>query len=75
MRPWGETFPRWFPVLAGRPVPVAAAVVPGGLVAGLVTAAAVPMLRLALLPAAGEPNDGLGLWERVGFTLVFPFWV
>ena len=75
VRPWGETFPRWFPVLAGRPVPAAAAVVPGGLVAGLVTAAAVPMLRLALLPAAGELSDGLGLGERIGFALIFPFWV
>ena len=75
VRPWGETFPRWFPVLAGRPVPVAAAVVPGGLVAGLVSAAAIPMLRLALLPAADEVSGGLGLWERVGFALVFPFWV
>jgi hypothetical protein len=73
--PWGERFPRWFPGLAGRSVPVAAAVVPGGLVAGLVCAAAVPMLRLALLPAADEVSDGLGLWERVGFALVFPFWV
>ena len=75
VRPWGETFPRWFPLLAGRPVPVAAAVVPGGLVAGLVSAAAVPMLRLALLPAADEVSGGLGLRERLGFALVFPFWV
>jgi hypothetical protein len=73
--PWGETFPRWFPRLAGRPVPVAAAVVPGGLVAGLVCAAAVPMLRLALLPAGDEVSGGLPLLERIGFALLFPFWL
>src|SRR5690606_5586783 len=33
IRPWGEVFPRWVPGLAGRRVPVAAAAVPGGLVA------------------------------------------
>ncbi|MFF4384083.1 hypothetical protein [Kitasatospora sp. NPDC001547] len=28
---WGEVWPRWVPVLGGRPVPVLAAVVPAGL--------------------------------------------
>jgi hypothetical protein len=73
--PWGATVPRWVPRFAGRPVPAAAAVVPGGLVAGIVCAAAVPMLRLALLPAVGEVSDGLSALERVGFALVFPFWL
>lgn len=72
---WGETFPRWVPRLAGRPVPVALAVVPGGLVAGIVCAAAVPMLRLAVLPTADEVSDGLPLLERLVFALVFPFWL
>lgn len=40
---WGEVWPRWMPVVRGRPVPVAAAVVPGTLVAALFTVAAVPM--------------------------------
>ncbi|TDE56432.1 hypothetical protein E1295_10830 [Nonomuraea mesophila] len=31
---WGEVFPRWVPVLRGRPVPVALPVVVGGAVAG-----------------------------------------
>ncbi|MFF9095720.1 hypothetical protein ACF1AX_21660 [Streptomyces sp. NPDC014802] len=31
VRPWGERWPRWLPVLRGRPVPVLAAVVPAGL--------------------------------------------
>ena len=44
IRPWGEVFPRWMPGLAGRAVPVRAAAVPGGIVAALVSLAAVPML-------------------------------
>lgn len=37
VRPWGERFPRWLPVLGGRPVPVMAAVVPAALGAVAVT--------------------------------------
>jgi hypothetical protein len=44
IRPWGETFPRWVPRLAGKPVPVAAAAVPGGLVAAVLTFSAAPIL-------------------------------
>lgn len=44
IRPWGEVFPRWFPLIGGRPVPVAAAVIPGLTIAALLTFAAVPML-------------------------------
>jgi hypothetical protein len=73
--PWGETFPRWVPRLGGRAVPVAAAVVPGALVGGIVCAAAVPMLRLALLPGSGELGDGLSVSQRLELTLVFPFWL
>lgn len=36
--PWGETWPRWIPVLGGRPVPVRAAVVPAALGAAAATA-------------------------------------
>lgn len=73
--PWGETFPRWIPRHGGRPVPIAAAVVPGGLVAGIVCAAAVPMLRLALVPGSGELGDGLSVLQRLELALVFPFWL
>jgi hypothetical protein len=58
---WGEVWPRWMPVVRGRPVPPAAAVVPGGVVAALFTVAAAPMTMMAL--ASG---DLLGL-------VVFPF--
>lgn len=58
---WGEVWPRWVPVVRGRPVPLAAAVVPGGLVAALFTVAAPSMTIMAV--ASGD------LWLLV----VFPF--
>jgi hypothetical protein len=58
---WGEVWPRWVPVVRGRPVPLAAAVVPGTLVAALFTVAAIPMALMAL--------RGGDLWG----LLVFPF--
>jgi hypothetical protein len=66
IRPWGEVFPRWMPGLAGRPVPVRVAAVPGGIVATLVTLAAAPML-VAML--AGDLTAG----EKVMSVLLFPF--
>jgi hypothetical protein len=66
VRPWGEVFPRWVPGLAGRPVPVAAAAVPGSLVATAVTFAAVPMLLVL-------PDDGLV--PTLVSAVVFPCWL
>jgi hypothetical protein len=60
---WGEVWPRWMPVVRGRAVPPAAAVVPGGVVAALFTVAAAPMTIMAI--ASGD------LWALV----VFPFFV
>ena len=60
---WGEVWPRWMPGVRGRPVPLAAAVVPGTLVAALFTVAAVPMTVMAI--------DSGDLWG----VLVFPFGV
>lgn len=58
---WGEVWPRWMPVVRGRPVPLAAAVVPGGVVAALFTVAAVPMMIMTI--GSGD------LWGLI----VFPF--
>ena len=66
VRPWGEVFPRWMPGLAGRAVPVRVAAVPGGIVAALVTLAAVPML-VAML--AGDLTVG----DKIMSVLLFPF--
>jgi hypothetical protein len=58
---WGEVWPRWVPVVRGRRVPVAAAAVPGALVAALFTVAALPMALMSI--HTGQ------LWG----LLVFPF--
>lgn len=68
IRPWGEVFPRWLPGLAGQPVPVAAAAVPGGIVAAIVTAAAVPVL-------VGMSTSDLGVVDKALAILLFPFWL
>lgn len=65
IRPWGEVFPRWMPSLAGRRVPIAAAAVPGGLIAVTLIFSAVPMLAMF-----GEQ----GLAEAVVGALTFPCW-
>lgn len=75
IRPWGVVFPRWMPRLAGRRVPPAAAVVPGALVAGLVTASAAPMLRLTLVPAGGTVFTEASAFDRLLGTLAFPLWL
>jgi hypothetical protein len=55
---WGEVFPRWMIGLRGHRVPLSLAVVPGGCVAVLVTAAGVTVVRewitggFGVLPAA-----------------------
>jgi len=51
---WGEVWPRWLPVLRGRPVPVAAAVAPGTLVATLFTVAAIPFSAMAVTRGTPE---------------------
>jgi hypothetical protein len=66
IRPWGEVFPRWMPVLAGREVPIAAAAVPGGVVAALMSFAALPML-------IGVP--GLPVTTVLSFAVIFPCWL
>ena len=66
IRPWGETFPRWLPRVAGREVPVWFAAVPGGLVATVVCAAALPMLARA--------SGSWLTWLEVVFILPFWFW-
>ena len=59
IRPWGERFPRWVPVVAGRPVPIAVAAVPGGLVAAVVTSAALPDDHAAQC----RPDRGRARWD------------
>lgn len=65
LRPWGEVFPRWFPVVGGRPVPVAAAAIPGFTVAALLCFAAAPTVLGASV---------LGFASALAFALFFPCW-
>lgn len=65
--PWGRMFPAWMPRLGGRPVPPAAAVVPGSIAAGILCLAAAPMLA-SVVGASETPADPLLL------NLVLPFW-
>lgn len=65
IRPWGEVFPRWMPGLAGRRVPIAAAAVPGGLIAVTLVFSAIPMLVMF---------GGQGLVEGIVGAITFPCW-
>lgn len=62
---WGEIFPRWVPVLGGRPVPVKLAVIPGGFVAAVITISAPGMLV--------APFQSGGLGRALLWLVVFPF--
>jgi len=71
--PWGERLPRWFGRRAGRPVPPAAAIVPGGIVAVMLCGAAVPMLVMMGWTAAlyfpawfWGPALALAVWGYAG---------
>ena len=78
---WGEVFPRWMFGLAGRPVPIALAVVPAAIAAVLLVVggtgiwAALPQMA-ANLAASGVAGNALasGIFFQVGATLLFPVW-
>jgi hypothetical protein len=65
IRPWGEVFPRWMPLVAGRPVPVWLAAAPGSVVAAILCVSAVPMIRMFAEESAGEALTS---------ALILPFW-
>lgn len=65
IRRWGEVFPRWMPLVAGRPVPVWVAAGPGSVVAAILCVSAVPMIRMFATQSVGE---------AIGSAIVFPLW-
>jgi hypothetical protein len=69
VRPWGETFPRWMPILRGQRVPPALAIAPATFVAVLVFAAGLGITRDVL-------RDGLRHvdWLAHAPGLLWPFW-
>jgi hypothetical protein len=75
IRPWGETYPRWIPLLRGKPVRPRTAIVPGALVAILVFTAGLHGIRAELLGYYPE-NSGLGEenWGTTAPGLLWPLW-
>lgn len=74
---WGEIFPRWMPLLSGRRVPPAMAIVPASLVAVLVTTAGLMIVRLILFGAFGPSEGALTLdenWAALAPELPWPLW-
>lgn len=65
--PWGRRFPNWMPRIGGRAVPVAAAVVPGSIAAGVISISAAPMF-VTTVGGADAPVDALLV------NLVLPLW-
>jgi hypothetical protein len=65
--PWGRVFPGWMPRIGGRRVPVAAAVAPGSIAAGVICISAAPMF-VTIVGSPGAPADALLV------NLVLPLW-
>jgi hypothetical protein len=57
---WGEVFPRWIPVLRGRRVPPALAIVPATFVAIAVTSAGLTVVRLLVTERDTLPTEDIG---------------
>ncbi|TWD79827.1 hypothetical protein FB561_0893 [Kribbella amoyensis] len=66
IRPWGEIWPRWIPFLAGRPVPIKAAVVPGTIAATLLVVSSVSLLQVSW-------QNQASLWINLRDLILFPF--
>jgi hypothetical protein len=76
VRPWGETFPSWMPVLGERRVPPRLAIVPASLVSVLVTSAGLMFIRLVLMGTLAETfvfAEEVG-WAALGPELLWPLW-
>ncbi|GAB2634041.1 hypothetical protein [Kribbella swartbergensis] len=69
IRPWGEVWPRWIPFLAGRPVPIKAAVVPGAVAATLLLVSSASLAGMLWSPDASTAENLLYL-----LILPFPLW-
>jgi hypothetical protein len=79
---WGEVFPRWMIGPAGRPVPMALAIVPASLasvlliVGGIGVWSDLPQMVAMLSTSAGESIGSVGevIIFQLGPTLLFPVW-
>lgn len=76
IRPWGETFPRWMPIIGGRRVPPRLAIIPASLVSVLVTSAGLMFIRLVTTGGLSETfafAEDVG-WAALGPELLWPLW-
>jgi hypothetical protein len=76
VRPWGEIFPRWIPLLGGRRVPLWLPVIAAIVVSVLVTSAGVMFIRLEL---TGTLSDAFAFgsklsWVALAPELLWPVW-
>lgn len=66
IRPWGEVWPAWVPVLRGRPVPLRVPALAGGMVAVVLLAASPGMMAIGIGGLfSGDPFEA-------SFLLIFP---
>jgi hypothetical protein len=71
---WGEVFPRWMMGLAGRPVPIALAVVPASIVSVLFTVGGITILSGYAQMADAAAAAGQDMAIVVGPAALFPVW-
>ena len=67
IRPWGEIWPRWVPFVAGRPIPIKAAVIPGTGATALLLVGSASLFQLSWTA------DASTLENIVGHLLLLPF--
>ncbi|CAI8921601.1 MULTISPECIES: hypothetical protein [Bacillus cereus group] len=67
---WGENFPRWFPFVAGKRVPLSLAIIPASLVSIMVTSAGLMYIR-GFINKGGLDHRG---WALEGPELLWPIW-
>lgn len=69
VRPWGEVFPRWIPLLRGRRVPPFVAIAPAAAMSCLFVAAGLG--AVGAFVQDGLPEDG---WGTTAPLLLWPVW-
>ncbi|MQA81275.1 MAG: hypothetical protein GEV10_22790 [Streptosporangiales bacterium] len=75
VRPWGEVFPRWLPILARRRVPPLVAVLPAGAAALTLASAGLALTRGLLGMALGlVPATPSAAPENWGAWIAAPLW-
>ncbi|WP_245208837.1 hypothetical protein [Gottfriedia endophytica] len=68
IKPWGENFPRWIPLLSGKRVPPSLAVVPATFVSIMSTVTGIQVVRQAF------SNEIFTNWGATTPLLLYPVW-